>query len=326
MIHPAPLADAVHVVAAVLRDERGHILLAQRPSGRQHAGRWEFPGGKREPGEAPLQALARELHEELGIRIDVDGATPLIAVPCADQASPILLDVYEAPAFSGEPHGREGQALAWVDPADLMDYAMPPADLPVVAALRQPDRYLITPPDATDPAALEAALGRALARGIRRVQLRLRGASATAVAASVGIALRRCTEHGAELLLNSAMPGAASLAESLGCGLHLTEAGLRALAARPATLRGPLAASCHDAASLRLAAAIGCDFAVLGPVAATASHPGTQGIGWSRFAEIRASTALPVYALGGLSTQDLAAARQHGAQGIAAIRGLWPPA
>ncbi len=324
MIDPAPFADEVHVAAAVLRDARGHILLAQRTADRRHAGLWEFPGGKCEPGEAPRQALSRELHEELGIRID--GATPLIAVPFADGVTQLLLDVYEVTAFGGEPHGREGQALAWVEPAHLADYPMPPADLPVVAALTQPDRYLITPPDIGDAAALSAGLGRALADGIRRVQLRLRGLSAAEVAASADIALRRCTEHGAELLLNSAMPGAESIAAALGCGLHLTESDLRAFAARPTTLRGALAASCHDAVSLRLAEEKGCDFAVLGPVAATASHRGTPGIGWSRFREIRSATSLPVYALGGLVPGHLATARGHGAQGIAAIRGLWQPA
>jgi mutator protein MutT len=239
MIHQAPHADVLHVVAAVLRDERGRILLAQRTADRQHAGLWEFPGGKCEPGEAPLGALVRELHEELGIDIDIARATPMIAVPFADGARRILLDVYRVAAFAGEPHGREGQALAWVEPARLVDHPMPPADRPVVAALLQPDRYLITPPDIADAAALDAALGRALATGIGRVQLRLRDLPPQVPEALAEVAMRRCAAHGAQLLLNSAMPGAASLAAALGCGLHLTEADLRACAARRGGAGGP---------------------------------------------------------------------------------------
>ncbi len=121
-----------HVVAGVLRDARGWVLLARRTEGRDLAGLWEFPGGKVEPGETPEDALARELREELGIEA-VAGA----AVACVEMDYPgkrLRLDVREA-AFSGSPRGLEGQALAWVPLHRLRDYPMPPADVPVVDAL-----------------------------------------------------------------------------------------------------------------------------------------------------------------------------------------------
>lgn len=83
-------------------------------------------------------------------------------------------------------------------------------------------------------------------------------------------------------------------------------------------------ASCHNLDELRIAQVLGCDAAVLGPVLPTASHPDAPGIGWERFVELREQVALPIYALGGMATGDIALARSHGAQGIAAIRGLWP--
>jgi 8-oxo-dGTP diphosphatase len=122
----------VHVVAGVLRDARGRILLARRTEGRDLAGLWEFPGGKVEPGESPEDALVRELREELGISAAV-GAS-VIRVQMAYPDKQLLLDVREV-AFSGHPRGLEGQALAWVPLHKLPDYPMPPADVPVVEEL-----------------------------------------------------------------------------------------------------------------------------------------------------------------------------------------------
>ena len=122
----------IHVVAGVLRDARGRILLARRTEGRELAGLWEFPGGKVEPGESPEDALVRELREELGIEAVV--GAPVACVPLESPGRRLLLDVREV-AFRGLPRGLEGQALAWVPLRKLVDYPMPPADLPVVAEL-----------------------------------------------------------------------------------------------------------------------------------------------------------------------------------------------
>lgn len=122
----------IHVVAAVIRDPRGRILLARRTEERDLAGLWEFPGGKVEPGEAPEDALVRELREELGIEATVTAS--LIRVPMDYPDKRLLLDVREVD-FSGQPRGLEGQALAWVPLRKLREYSMPPADVPVVAEL-----------------------------------------------------------------------------------------------------------------------------------------------------------------------------------------------
>lgn len=122
----------IHVVAGVLRDARGRILLARRTEGRELAGLWEFPGGKVEPGETPEAALVRELREELGIVATV--GTAVLCVTHEDTGKRLLLDVREV-GFHGRPRGLEGQALAWVPLHKLGDYSMPPADRPVVAAL-----------------------------------------------------------------------------------------------------------------------------------------------------------------------------------------------
>jgi 8-oxo-dGTP diphosphatase len=318
----ATRAQPLHVVAAVLRDGDGRVLLAQRGRGADLAGLWEFPGGKREAGESSLQALRRELWEELGITLD--GAEPLIEVPHAYGHKRIALEVFTALAWRGEARGREGQALAWLTPEQLGARPMPAADRPVLAALQQPDRYLITPEPDADLTSWLGSLARALASGARRVQLRARSMDSEAFAELARQVAALCRAHAAELLLNAAGSGALQMAQALGCGLHLDSARLLAATRRPLPAGVPLAASCHDAAQLQQAQRLGCDFVVLGPVALTASHPDATPLGWSRFRALREDVELPIYALGGMRPQHISEARRHGAQGIAAIRGLWP--
>ena len=303
-------------MAGVITDKRGRVLLARRSAGRELAGLWEFPGGKVEPGETPEHALARELAEELGIQVDV--GAPLMVVAHRTPSRLLRLDVRHIQAWRGTPKGCEGQGLAWVQPDKLARYDMPAPDLPVVAALLQPDHCLVTPVPADDEAWL-AGLDAALARGVRRVQLRVPGLDPVRREALLAQAIMRCRAAGAEALIN----GDPELARTTGAGLHLPSAMLRACRERPVPAGQPLSASCHDEAELDLAQALGCDFAIVGPVRATPSHPGQPGIGWARFEQLRERVALPLYAIGGLTPGDIATARSHGAQGIAAIRGLW---
>ena len=315
------VSPIVEVVAGVIRDTRGRILLARRTAGRDLAGLWEFPGGKREPGESSEAALKRELHEELGI--EVEPGAPLINVPQQSPHKRLRLDVRRIASWRGTPRGLEGQALAWVPPHRLPDYAMPPADRPVVAALLQPDRYLVTPEPGADDAIWLASLRRALERGIRRVQLRAPNVASdrwrTLVAQAVGL----CRSSDAQVLVN----GDLALARELRIGLHLRAAQLLdADAVQLDALRvcgQPVAASCHTLEELRAADRLGCDFAVLGPLLATPTHRGESGIGWKGFMLLREQVSMPIYAIGGLSVSDLKTARMHGGQGIAAIRALW---
>lgn len=309
----------IEVVAGVITDKRGRILLSRRTPNRDMPGLWEFPGGKREAGETPDAALIRELDEELGIRVTV--GPPLMAVPQQYPTKRLRLDVRHITHWDGVPKGREGQALAWVATDKLGRYSMPPADLPVVAALQAPDRYLVTAPPGDDDAPWLRALDDALRRGIRRIQLRLPGIPAERQMALLQQAATRCRRRDAQLLFN----GPVDAALAAGVGVHLKSAALQALAVRPVPEGTLLAASCHTADDIAQAARIGCDFIVLGPVAETASHPGVPGIGWTAFAHLRETTALPIYAIGGMTPDDIPEARRHGAQGIAAIRSLWSP-
>lgn len=149
----APPLKTVLVAAAALLDDRGRILLAQRPAGKSLAGLWEFPGGKVNPGESLEAALGRELREELGIAIEPGGSglAPLTFASHAYADFYLVMPLFLVTAWSGTPAGREGQALEWVPATDLASKPMPPADLPLLAAVERAARERAVPPmaDAT---------------------------------------------------------------------------------------------------------------------------------------------------------------------------------
>jgi 8-oxo-dGTP diphosphatase len=308
----------VHVAAGVISDEKGRVLIAQRPHGTHQGGLWEFPGGKVESGETPGQGLARELREELGIL--VSAVRPLIRIRHEYQDRCILLDVYRVRRYDGEPQGQEGQALAWVHPDRLKPTRMPAADRPIIMALRLPDQYLITGSNPFYHSCFMGRLSRALDRGHRLVQLRAHELVDAAYRDLAREVRQLCAKVGARVVLNR---DPMIVAELEADGLHLTARQLLQLTARPAVSATLIGASCHNANELAHAEALALDYAILSPVHATASHPGAVPLGWRHFAELVESAALPVYAMGGLDAEDVDRAHAAGAQGVAGIRAYW---
>jgi len=125
----------VLVAACALIDADHRVLLAERPEGKPMAGLWEFPGGKVEPGETPEATLIRELHEELGIAVKADCLAPLTFASHAYEVFHLLMPLYVCRRWEGTVSAQEGQKLAWIKPRELRNYAMPPADLPLIPAL-----------------------------------------------------------------------------------------------------------------------------------------------------------------------------------------------
>jgi 8-oxo-dGTP diphosphatase len=124
------------VAAAALVDADGRVLICQRPEGKQLAGLWEFPGGKVEAGETPEACLIRELDEELGIEVNAACLSPFVFASHAYESFHLLMPLYLCRRWEGFVERREHTALAWVRPAKLFDYPMPPADAPLCAYLR----------------------------------------------------------------------------------------------------------------------------------------------------------------------------------------------
>lgn len=313
----ASRAPALHVVAGLLL-QGDRIFVTRRPAGRHQGGKWEFPGGKVDRGESPLAALKRELHEELGI--DVHAASPYAQVRHAYPDLEVVLDVWRIERYAGAPHGREGQETRWAATADLRPSEFPAADRPILRRLQLPPFYVISDVARFGPDGFAARLERVLAAGIRLVQLREPELPPQRLRACAQRLVPLCRRYGARLLLN-ADPELAVFAGA--DGVHLNSRRLRALRARPLPADLWVATSCHDLEELRQAEAIEADLAVLSPVRPTASHPGAPALGWERFGELCRAVALPVYALGGMTPGDLAAARAAGAHGVAMRGAAW---
>jgi len=311
-------APLTRVAAAVIIRGDGEVLLAQRPAGKVYAGYWEFPGGKLEPGETPRAALDRELHEELGLT--VRRAAPWLVQRFVYPHAHVELHFFRVFAWEGEPVGHDGQAFAWQTPGRFDVAPLLPANTRVLRALTLPPLYAITMAAAIGEAAMLERARAAFAAGIRLVQLREKDwprERQRAFAAALGDLARPV---GAMVLLN----GDEADARAWGLdGVHWTSARLAAATTRPGDL--VCAASCHTSAEIARAGDLALDFAVLGPVRATPSHPGAPAMGFDGFARTVAATTLPVYALGGLAAGDLPSAIDAGAHGIAAMRGAWPP-
>jgi 8-oxo-dGTP diphosphatase len=312
----------LHVMAGVLRDAQGRVLLAQRPPGKHLAGMWEFPGGKLEPGESPELALVRELREELAIDVRPQEGAPLIRIPWRYGERGLLLDAWLFTHWQGMPQSLEGQALQWRMPWEIDLATLAPADRPILQALRLPPVYAITPadvmPDQAD--AWHAKVTAALERGARLIQLRLPAWSSEQVRALAARLQASAVQHDAHLLLNGDIEGARRLGQ--GVGVHLKSAQLDELVERPLPWSQLIGASGHDAGQLAKAAQL-ADFATLSPVAPTSSHPQAAVLGWPQFHALAESAALPVYALGGMTPAQADVARSHGAQGIAGIGAFW---
>ncbi|MDP4028727.1 MAG: Nudix family hydrolase [Gallionella sp.] len=315
-------AKIIEVAAAVLLRENGAFLLAQRPPGKVYEGYWEFPGGKIEAGETPLDALCRELHEELGIT----GITahPWLARVFTYPHATVRLHFFRVFAWQGEPHGHEGQQLSWqrlpllsVAPG-LSVAPLLPANTPILRALELPDWYAISNAAELGCEGFMLRLERALQNGLRLLQVREKNLSGEALAHFAAQAVQLAHRYDAKVLLN----GDAELARRVNAdGVHFTGAQLHDCRSRPACAW--CSVSCHNASELQRAGELGFDCALLSPVLPTRSHPGAAHLGWEKFAEYAASTTLPVYALGGLTAADLPIAQRHGAHGIAMLRQAW---
>ena len=306
----------VDVAAAVIFRDDGSFLLGRRPPGSIYAGYWEFPGGKVEAGETPRLALSRELHEELGI--DVEAAYPWIVREFIYEHAHVRLHFFRVLRWSGELRDLQHDALAWQSANRVEVTPLLPANAPVLAALALPDFYAISHAAEIGVEAQLAALSRALDQGLRLVQLRDGKLAVAQRSAFAHAAVELCHQVEARVLIN----GDATLATDSGAdGIHLSAVQLMSLQSRPAF---PLVgASCHDRAELAQAARLGLDFAVLGAVKETVSHPTRPGLGWTVLADMLAGCPLPVYAIGGLVRDDLPQAWSAGAHGIAAIRAAW---
>jgi len=306
----------VEVAAAVIQRSDGSFLLGQRPASKVYAGYWEFPGGKVEPGEPIVHALARELKEELGI--EVVRAYPWIVQRFVYPHAHVELHFYRVLQWHGDPHPHEDQTLAWTSVEDLKLAPILPANGPVLKALALPSQLAITCASELGAAPQLERVDAALAAGLRLVMIRERQMPTAQWSRFAAAVLERTRAAGATTIVNDT---ADRCARAGADGMHLNSGELMRCTRRPDT---PLCgASCHDAAQFERAQALELDYAIVGPVRPTASHPGAPGLGWDGFSRLIAGATLPVYAIGGMRSEHLERAWECGAHGVAMMRAPW---
>lgn len=284
----------VDVAVSVVRSPEGRVLLAERTAGQVAPGFWELPGGKIDPGETPSQAAARELEEEIGIV--PTSLSPWMTYEHAFRTKRVRLHLFRVEGWRGNPHGREGQRLAWVDPAAPAVGPVLPSNDRAVAALGLSPVLLDVDPTHVTAGQLRAALQ----GGARMILLRAAKLSGDQ---RLGLARRMievARSHNAVVLIDGALTDARRAAVE---GLHSSADRLSQITERPAVRLWSVC--CRDAEDLARAEALGADLAVV-----------PRSSGWDGLRRLAADSPVPVYAIGGLSAADLPTARAAGCAGI----------
>jgi 8-oxo-dGTP diphosphatase len=327
------MTKITEVAVAIFLKPDGSFLLSSRPEGKPYPGYWEFPGGKIEPGESVRDALVRELIEELNVTIT--HTTPWFTFMMHYTHATVRLHCWRVTAWHGDMRGMEGQNFAWQHAEDLSKSALSvaptlPGCVPIFKALMLPGVYAIT--NASEMGAeaylkhLRASWGKNASNTLpmlgfeysnkaKMIQVREKRMPREALKNFARDVIKIARDHDASVLINSDI----ALAQELGAdGVHLTAAQLATLDARPSL--SLVGASVHSRTELERAAELKCDFAILGAVNTTLTHPGQAPIGWAKFAEVVDASPIPCYAVGGLRINDLSVAVEHGAHGIAMQR------
>ncbi len=300
----------IDVAVGVVRDNTGRVLIAKRKDTTHQGGLWEFPGGKIEALENAEQALNRELFEELGIKFK--NSSPLIKIYHSYADLDVQLHVRDVYKFEGKPVGRENQPVKWVAISELKNYAFPAANKSILKAIQLPRQYAILSGNTLDQ--LLRDLNHLARQNVTLVQIRLQDFAGQDVEKIVTTLSAECRKFNMAYLLNSRIP----VKKIPDAGVHLTAFDLMRINSRPEGA-GFTSASCHNLCELRKAELLALDFVVLSPVMKTSSHPEAKSLGWARFEAWVSKVNIPVYALGGMTKQDMERAISYGAQGISGI-------
>lgn len=310
----------IHVAVGVIIKD-GAVLVALRKPDAHMGGFWEFPGGKVEPGESTPEALTRELSEELAIT-----CTELSPLHCYTHTYPdrqVILDVWQVHAFAGEACGAEGQLIEWVSIGQLIELEMLPANRPIVNAIRLPRRYGISEePVGASEDFIQRCRETIDSRQLKCFQLRAKNLSFRQLISLSKALLEPCRELGSLLIVN----GDPQIFDYVDVdGVHLSQRCLAEMT-QPLTSRRKdklLGLSCHSEEEIHQANSLNLDYLSISPVLKTTSHPEAKPLGWEKFEALSALSQSPVFALGGVSEENLFEARKRGAHGIAGISSFY---
>ena len=305
----------IEASVGIIFNESFQLLMAERPQSKTWSGWWEFPGGKIESGENPLEALKRELKEEIGISV-ID-AEKWIVRKYAYEDYEVILHFYKVTQWSGNIEAKEEQKISWVLPENNVVSPILPANDLIFKAISLPDIYAITNAYEYSGNFLNK-VEQQLNNGLGLIQIREKAISKNAFIELTKEIIQMAGNFDAKVMINSDI----NLAYKLNAdGVHLNSSLLHRLSEIPKDLI--VSASCHSARDIEKAMTMDVSFVVLSPVQKTQSHPNTTPIGWDSFSKITQNYSIPIYALGGMKQDDIENAFNAGAIGIASQRAIW---
>ena len=305
----------IEASVGIIFNESFQLLMAERPQSKTWSGWWEFPGGKIEKGETPLEALKRELKEEIGISV-ID-AEKWIVRKYAYEGYEVTLHFYKVTQWSGYIEAKEEQKISWVLPDNNKVSPILPANDLIFKAISLPDTYAITNAYEYSGNFLNK-VEQKLNNGLGLIQIREKAMSKNAFIDLTKEIIQMAGNFDAKVMINSDI----NLAYKLNAdGVHLNSSLLHRLSEIPKDLI--VSASCHSVCDIEKAMTMDVSFVVLSPVQKTQSHPNTTPIGWDDFSKITQNYSIPIYALGGMKQDDIENAFNAGAIGIASQRAIW---
>ena len=306
----------VNVSVAVLINADHQVLLGQRPPPKSWNGWWEFPGGKIEKGETSVDALYREIYEEIGVKITQ--FKKWVTRKYSYDGNDITLHFFRVYKWEGKVTSKENQKLVWTYLKNPSVSPILPANLFIQKSFDLPKYYAITNLSETSRQVFFNQLQNKISNGLKMIQVREKNISIDDFKIFSKEVIRICKPKNVKVIINSDVNLAYEIKAD---GVHLTSKDLISITKLPKNLI--VSASCHTQEEINIAEKLNIHFVVLSAVNKTKSHPNTKPIGWNKFQTIANKTNIPIYALGGLSTEDYEVALENGAVGIASQRSIW---
>ena len=306
----------VNVSVAILINADYQVLLGQRPFPKSWEGWWEFPGGKIKKNETFVDALYREIYEEIGIKITKfkKWVTRQYSYDNLD----VTLQFFKVYKWDGEITPKENQKLVWTNLKNPNVSPILPANLFIQNAFDLPSYYAITNLSESPKKLFLKQLQEKIDNGLEMIQIREKDISFEELKKFSKEVIKICKPQGVKVIINSYI----NLAHELKAdGVHLTSKDLNSIKKIPQNLI--VSASCHTQKDIDIAEKIKIHFIVLSTVKKTLSHPDMKPMGWNKFRKIANKVNIPIYALGGLGIEDYQIALENGAIGIASQRLIW---